>query len=543
MLVTATVPRLSPLTIRRPRLERWLHAYADTPVRLIVAPAGFGKTSLLLTYAAEAEGDVAYCALTPGCDVQTLRMEIVRALNGGKSPRTYEAFVALVNGSPAHCRQIIIDDADNAAPEAVGELLRLVDDVAENVTLIYAARSRERIGARRITARGIAVACDARMLAFDGEETARYAEACSASTTDLDVRRLVEETDGWAIPLCGAVRVAAAEGTALLVGYERWRAQSSMFLHELISAELQRVEEPDRALFLDLLNGTAPVQTERLYDLASRGLYVYDNGAGEVRLHRALGRAGRVAAQAGPERSMPPLKVRMLRSFDAAIGGRAISWVRRRDQQIVKYLLLKPDGRASRAEIVSVFWNGTDRHLATQSVRTACSTIRKAIAAIVGHSDVDRYFRTSPDLQIDLANVVCDARRFLAHVNDADAAYSGGDADSAAMHYRAAEKLYDGGLLEFEAAEPWFSAQAHALHERFVIVLERLADLALEQAAFDEAHQYALRARSASPDAPSVASLISKIDSARRKSCAKVATIPAPVQPVRRMNSAYVESV
>ena len=533
MLVTATVPRLSPLTIRRPRLERWLTAYADTPVRLIVAPAGFGKSSLLLKYAAGEERDVAYCALPPDCSVQDLRSEIVRAMSGGKAPRTYDAFIALVNGSPAHCRQIIIDDADNACEEAVGELLRLVDDVAENVTLIYAARSRERIEARRITARGIAVACDARMLAFDGEETATFAEACGAAISDLEVRRLVEETDGWAIPLCGAVRVAAAEGTTLMNGYERWRTRSSVFLHELVTSELQRVEEPDRALFLDLLNGARAVQRERLYELASRGLFLFDNGAGEVRLQRALRRAGNVHVESAPQRTMVPLKVRMFRSFDAAIGGRAIPWVRRRDQQIVKYLLLKTDGRASRAEIASVFWNGIDRHLATQSVRTACSTIRKAIAAIVGHADVDQYFRTSPDLQIDLSNVVCDVRRFIAHVNDADAAYSNGDREGAAMHYRAAEKIYDGGLLEFEAFEPWFGAQARALHERFVIAIERLAELALEQDALDDARQYAQRARTAAPDAPSVANLFARIESVRRRQ----------FQPARRINSAYVESV
>jgi DNA-binding SARP family transcriptional activator len=533
MLVTATVPRLSPLTIRRPRLERWLSAYGDTPVRLIIAPAGFGKSSLLLKYAAGEERDVAYCALPQGCGVQELRSEVVRALSGGKAPRTYEAFIAMVNGSPAHCREIIIDDADNASKDGIAELLRLVDDVAENVTLIYAARSRERIEARRITARGIAVACDARMLAFDGDETATFAEACGASVTDLDVRRLVEETDGWAIPLCGAVRVAAAEGTSLMNGYERWRARSSVFLHELVASELQRVEEPDRALFLDLLNGSVSVKRERLYELASRGLFLYDNGTGEVRLQRALRRAGQVHVDAAPQRTMVPLNVRMFRSFDASIGGRAIPWVRRRDQQIIKYLLLKTDGRASRAEIASVFWDGIDRHLATQSVRTACSTIRKAIAAIVGHADVDHYFRTSPDLQIDLNNVVCDVRRFIAHVNDADSAYSNSDLEGAAMHYRAAAKLYDGGLLEFEAFEPWFGPQARALHERFVIAIERLADLAIEQDALEDARQYAQRARAAAPDAPSVANLCARIESARRRQ----------FQPARRMNSAYVESV
>lgn len=545
MLVTSAVPRLSPLTIRRPRLERWFHAYAQMPLRLLLAPSGFGKTSLLLTYAAETTSDVAYCALPPACDVQMLRAEVVRALNGGKAPRTYDAFVDLISGSPAHCREIIIDDSDNATPEAIAELLALVDDVRENVTLIYAARSRERLNAGRVTARGIAVACGARMLAFDVEETATLAEACGAAVTELDVRRLVEETEGWAIPLCGSVRVAVADGLTLQQGYERWRSQSSVFLHELLTAELQRVEPHDRTLFWDLLSGNVPADPQRLYDLESRGLFIYDDGAGDVRPYRALHQTG-VRGNSEPmrrERRVPPMMVRMFRDFEATIDGRSIPWVRRRDQQIVKYLLLKPDGRAARSELADVFWSGTDKHLATQSVRTACSTIRKAIAAIVGHADVERYFRTSPDLHVDLGNIVCDVRRFVTHVNDADAAFGNADPQAAAMHYRAAEKLYSGRLLEFEASEPWFEAQARLLHERFVILLERVSEIALEHQDAVEAQQYALRARTAAPESPSVTALLARVEGARRTAAVRSAAAAAAAQAGRRMKSAYVESL
>lgn len=541
MLVTSSVPRLSPLTIRRPRLERWFRAYAQTPLRLLLAPSGFGKTSLLLTYAAETSSDVAYCALPPVCEVQTMRTEVVRALNGGKAPRAYDAFVDLISGSPAHCREIIIDDSDNATPEAVAELLALVDDVRENVTLIYAARSRERLNAGRVTARGIAVACGARMLAFDAEETATLTQACGAETTDLEVRRLVEETEGWAIPLCGAVRIAAADGLTLMQGYDRWRAQSSVFLHELLATELQRVEPCDRTLFWDLLNGNVCAEPQRLYELESKGLFIYDDGAGDVRLYRTLHQHGtRPRADVRAEHRTAPMMVRMFRDFDATIDGRPIPWIRRRDQQIVKYLLLKPEGRATRSEVADVFWSGTDKHLATQSVRTACSTIRKAIAAVVGHADVDRYFRTSPDLHIDLGNVVCDVRRFVTHLNDADSAYGNGDMQAAGMHYRAAEKLYSGRLLEFEVVEPWFETQARLLHERFVILLERVSEIALDRLDQSEAKHYAMRARAAAPESTSAAALMLRVDAARRP--APVAQIAAP-QPGRRMKSAYVESV
>jgi DNA-binding SARP family transcriptional activator len=225
--------------------------------------------------------------------------------------------------------------------------------------------------------------------------------------------------------------------------------------------------------------------------------------------------AARPAPAASPAPFTPPLMVSMFRSFEARIEGRDIPWVRRRDQQIIKYLLLKQNGTATRAELASVFWADTDRHLATQSVRTACSTIRKAFAAIVGPANVDLYFRTAPDIQIDLSNVVCDVRRFCAHMNDADADFERGNVQDAAMHYRAAEKLYAGRLLDFEGPEPWIVQHAVNLHDRFIQALERLGTLALEHEEIATATQYANRVQAVAPEHPAVNRLFEKLERIR----------------------------
>src|SRR5690242_8597138 len=101
MIRTSGVPRLTPLTIRRPRLERWLDAYSRYPVRLIVAPPGSGKTSLVLKYCAESDRNVTYHAMPQDADAQYVR----------------RTFGKLVNGSPAHCCEIVVDEIDNALPE------------------------------------------------------------------------------------------------------------------------------------------------------------------------------------------------------------------------------------------------------------------------------------------------------------------------------------------------------------------------------------------------------------------------------------------
>lgn len=518
MLLSKTgVPRLTPFTIRRERLERWLKAYAQTPARLLVAPAGSGKSTLLLTYANESATTVAYCALPPVCGVPQLRESIALALGLPKTPKTYEALLDAICGSPAQCFELAVDDVDNASDETIEELLRLVEDLRENVTLIYAARSREHIQARRLIARGLAEVCDAHRIAFHADEAELYAQACSASYAEIDVRRLVDDTDGWALALCATIRTAAAEGETLAKAYDRWRRQSAAFLHEFVGAELERAGDEERELFWKLLDGTKSADRMQLRKLESLGLFICEDGD-TLRPYRALQPPSAKHARLAENtvNRIQPLQIHMFQSFEAKIGGRDIPWVRRRDQQIVKYLLLKPDGKASRNELASAFWGDTDRHSATQSVRTACSTIRKAFAAIVGYAAVDSYFRTVPDVKIDLNHVVCDARRFSAHIADAESAYARDDVEGAAMHYRAAEKLYAGRLLAYEAEETWFATHARALEERYLLLLERLGDMALDAGELVHAQQYARRAQAIQPELPGIIRLLERLSAASR---------------------------
>jgi DNA-binding SARP family transcriptional activator len=500
MLRMTGLPRLTPLTIHRPRLERWLQAYAQYPVRLIIAPAGSGKTSLLLKYCAQSERDTLYYALPERCDAAHVR----------------DLFAQALDVSPAQCREVVVDEMDNGSPEAIAELMRLVEEAPQNITLIYVARSRELIDARRFIARGVAVLCDARRMAFDAYEAGTLAEASGVAASDLDLRRLIDDTDGWAMAVSSAIRTAAAENETIERAYQLWRAQSQGFLRDFAAAELARAPLDCRQAFWDLFNGESIPDPLRLRDLEARGLFVMDDGRDTLRLYRALHPVGaKPSTLSGTAQFTPPMMVNMFRSFQARIQNREIPWVRRRDQQIIKYLLLKANGTATRAELASVFWSDTDRHLATQSVRTACSTIRKAFGSVVGPANVDLYFRTAPDIQIDLTNVVCDVRRFSAHVNDGDADFERGNIQDAAMHYRAAEKLYAGRLLDFEAPEPWIAPHANLLQDRFVQALERLGSLALENEEITTATQYANRAHTIAPEHPAVERLYASLERMR----------------------------
>ncbi len=89
-----------------------------------------------------------------------------------------------------------------------------------------------------------------------------------------------------------------------------------------------------------------------------------------------------------------PAQLDMFGRFRMIVNDREVRFARRREAQIVQYLALQPHGRATRAELLDVFWKDGDRQLAAQGLRTALSAIRGAIARCSGADAVERYFVT-----------------------------------------------------------------------------------------------------------------------------------------------------
>ena len=508
MILTRSLPRLAPSTIRRPRLERWLASHAATPVRLLIAPAGSGKTTLLLKYLPESEIAAGYCALSPNSGAADLYRAIATALALPRPANSFDDLLALLQSVRGNT-ELVVDDADNARPDAIAILHRLVEEAPDTLSFVYALRARDVLDAKTWIARGLAVLSDARKLAFDPAEAHLLAEACGVSTTDVDISRLIEESDGWAIVVSGAIRCAAEDGRTLNGAFEHWRTRYGQLFAEFIAAEFDRASEEDRALLRGIMAGALPDDEARLQRLEAQGFFMIDDDGGTrpLRPLRQL-RGGHVRSH--PDR-LAPMSARMFGHFEVRIGDAEIGWIRKRDQQIVKYLLLKPSGTATRAELATIFWPDADRQLAAQSVRTACSNIRKAIAAITGYAAVEAYFRTDPDVALEPSYVVADVRRFGSHVADGDSAFDRGDLEEAAARYRAAEELYAGRLLDADAPEPWFIAQAQLLEDRYIIVLERLAQLAFDEGDMKGAADYAYRVQQLRPDSSGLVKMLGKI--------------------------------
>ncbi|HEY9180067.1 MAG TPA: BTAD domain-containing putative transcriptional regulator [Candidatus Baltobacteraceae bacterium] len=500
---------MAPSTVRRSRLERWLATHVAVPLRMLVAPAGSGKSTLLLKYLPNSTVDTGYCAIPSGASIAAFVQLVGTALALPQAPHSYDELIDALRSAIVRPTELALDDVDNASPEVLALLKQIVEDAPEHLTFIYTSRSRDAIDAKTWVARGLGVLCDHRRLAFDPAETELLAETCGVPCSHLEIGRLLEESEGWAIVVSGAVRAAAEDSRSLNDAYEHWRVRYGQVFTEFIAADLDRAPEEDRALVRSLIAGATIDDQERLHRLEAQGLFVVaDND--DYRPYRPI-RQLRGRVRLSPSARLSPLIVRMFGRFEAQIDNQEINWIRRRDQQFIKYLLLKPTGSATRSELASVFWPDADRQLAAQSVRTACSNIRKAIAAMVGYACVDLYFKADPDVSLDLTNVVADVRRFSAHVGDGDASFDRGDVQEAAVHYRAAEELYSGRLLDGDPPEAWFGSHAQVLEEQFVIVLERLAQTAFDEGDMKSASEYAFRVQKIRPDATGLVKMLGRI--------------------------------
>jgi DNA-binding SARP family transcriptional activator len=192
-------------------------------------------------------------------------------------------------------------------------------------------------------------------------------------------------------------------------------------------------------------------------------LFAQDIG-GRIRLNPLV-----LAFPSGPRASLEPreaipLEIEVFGTFRVRVGGQEIRFARRRDRNIVEFLALRRDGKASRTELLETFWPGGDRGLARQGLRTACSMIRRAFGACVGEERVSAYF------EADAAAVVLRSEstgnrylQFVEQVERAREAERSGAPEAAERSWSAAAALYTGPLLAGEElAMPWVAQAARA---------------------------------------------------------------------------------
>ncbi|HVA38900.1 MAG TPA: BTAD domain-containing putative transcriptional regulator [Candidatus Dormibacteraeota bacterium] len=430
--------------LSRRRLLDWLEQHAAARVRLVAAAPGCGKSVLLREYMTGR--DCAYLRIGRGEPAASARSRIAAAL--GIPPHVSsthdDVVLALSVCQPA---LVLIDDADAGAPDWIDELNALVEEAPEHLQFVIAARSRSVIRSARLFVEGAVTRLPARALAFTAPELAELCDAHGVSYARKDLDHVISHTDGWPIIVSACVRLAAAEGSGLAHAFERWSADHRSVFADYVLQEAGR--SGHLATFQRLLSTGTLADLADLETLERESVFVDFDGH-----HFVVFRAVRDVLSSTNTTSypiaplpVPPMAVCVLGEFEATVGGRRIKWLRRRDAQIFKYLLLKPDGRASRAELADAFWPGRERQLALQALRTSCCNIRHAVGEAVGSARTASYFVANGDVTVAKENVVVDAQSFSTHVAAAKTAAARGELRAVITHLEAARKTYRGSLI------------------------------------------------------------------------------------------------
>ena len=211
-------------TLSRPRLNAWLDQASEGRLGLIIAEAGFGKTTLLGDWARHTRRMTAWYRLEPDdTDWLVFVRHLVasgRELQPDFAPATYAMLLALGSGGPTQkdlvlsiAREmaelgtrsergltLIIDDYHlvDGCGDTEPIVRTLLDRTGPGFSVILASRSKPTLPVGRLRARGGVMTLNGQDLRFDVAETSSLFRDAYQHPLDQDlVSDLCERTDGW----------------------------------------------------------------------------------------------------------------------------------------------------------------------------------------------------------------------------------------------------------------------------------------------------------------------------------------------------------
>jgi LuxR family transcriptional regulator, maltose regulon positive regulatory protein len=269
-------PAFPPGLVPRERLVARLAGARDVPLALIVAPAGYGKTTVLAEWAEHDERPFAWVALGPGdsdpaCllsaialaldEIEPVGREILAALASRPAGRAERLVERVARSVAARQRPfvLILDDAQRiGAPASFAALEALVEHLPPGSQMALASRTEpELLPVGRLRAHRRLVELRPRDLVMTRGEAAALLAGLDLRSGDVDV--LVERTEGWPAGLYLAalsLRDQPDRGRALarFAGDDRLVAD---YLRDELLAELplDRLSFLTRTSVLDDLSG------------------------------------------------------------------------------------------------------------------------------------------------------------------------------------------------------------------------------------------------------------------------------------------------
>jgi LuxR family maltose regulon positive regulatory protein len=260
------VPTSRPGLIARPHLLERLRAARSSPLTLMVAPPGYGKTTLATQWSEDDERPFVWVTLDGGDnDPSMLLAYIVFALNevvsldAGIFPRTPEpgpAFVAFALPRIASALAqraipfvLVLDDVHVVQdPDSLDLLALLAQNMPTDSQLVLIGREMPRLPLSRLLVGRSVVTIGMRQLAMSGREAVRLLHAAALPVNDAEAAVLAERTEGWPAGLYLAA-LALREQEHLGEALESF-AGSDQLLMDYVRTELLEHLPPNQLRFM-----------------------------------------------------------------------------------------------------------------------------------------------------------------------------------------------------------------------------------------------------------------------------------------------------
>ena len=209
-----TAPRIRPASVKKAGTISTLLA-SSTPITTVIAPAGYGKTTLLGRWAEDDPRPFAWVSLDSRDDdgvvflrniasaihrIEPIARSVFSGLTGpGNSIWTR---VPLVGNALAALRRpmvVALDDVHALTnPSCLNALASLVDYVPPNSQIVITSRTEPALPVARWRAQGALLEIGIGDLRLDEREAGVLLKGAGVTLTEPDVVDLTEQTEGWA---------------------------------------------------------------------------------------------------------------------------------------------------------------------------------------------------------------------------------------------------------------------------------------------------------------------------------------------------------
>src|SRR5258706_3442437 len=221
LLVTKfTVPPVRSALLHRSHLFEVLDQSCSVPLTLLLASAGFGKTTLLSAWASQRTSQVAWVTLDNQDNDPTRFWTYVIAalrhsdsrlssvgdpaealLHSSQPALLTSALTSLINELAAHAQDtiVILDDYHLISEPAIHESLQFVlDHLPSRLHLLLASRSDPPLALARLRVPSQLVEIRETDLRLDSGETAGFlTQVMNLSLSEEEIGRLEQRTEGW----------------------------------------------------------------------------------------------------------------------------------------------------------------------------------------------------------------------------------------------------------------------------------------------------------------------------------------------------------